>query len=330
MAAKRQRFLRQRFPGYNLANRARVGIRTYFVRPFVATLNFVRRFWRRYSFSLSIIATFSALFALASVAVPKTVFTWNYWLGEPEDVRTLLLVFASIGGSMIAVVGIRLSHLRSKAATKQSETSENIYLTDLMVKAAGQLSDKSAFVRLVGINALQRISVQSEPDTIAAANVLAQFFQDILPEYTGSSIPADQHLSTNKLYARRGDASDAARVLSYISTLLADIDHSIYLNRCYFPPSLIFWYGLTKFDFTDCFFKGHDFSSNQISNCVFKKTILEDCDFNIAWLEKSEFNDLSLSGVRFPSTAFIDCVWRNVYGYGTYFGRSTVANGMFF
>lgn len=330
MVKGRKLFFRRRYPGATLWLRMRSSASGLMSRITRRVLVPIAGMLRSNLFSLLFLATFASVIVAGAVFAPPRVWEEEFWFARPEDVRTLVFLLASFGGAIIATVGIRLSHQRAIASLKQSQTSEEIFFTDLLVKAGSQLASDKPLLRVVGVNSVLRLALHSEEDRIAALNVLNQFLQDQLPfgpeEMKEAASEFDQ---VEKVYRTRGDVSAAARAISHITSIDNNESLEVLFRNSVFPTNAEFVYGLRRAGFENCYFRQHDLTGNVFESCRFSKVQLWDSQFNLTQFIDCEFSELWMWRQRFPTTLFRGCQFFNGRIHRTYFGRSTMIDCLF-
>jgi len=146
----------------------------------------VADFWRqapgRYLVSsvvLGIVILIPIIWFLPYWQVPKAGLSLKDRLHQINEYRkTLAQIF---GGGFLALVGLYIAWVRSKALQDQAEVAREQQLTDLYVKAVEQLGSEKLQIRLGGIYALERIARESPKDHWPIMEVLTAFVRENAP-----------------------------------------------------------------------------------------------------------------------------------------------------
>jgi hypothetical protein len=111
--------------------------------------------------------------------------------------RTLAQIVGGIAGGFLALIGLYIAWVRSKALRDQAEVAREQQLTDLYVKAVEQLGSENLQIRLGGIYALERIARESPKDHWPIMEVLTAFVRENAPlrEETPEIEPAKEESS---------------------------------------------------------------------------------------------------------------------------------------
>jgi hypothetical protein len=266
---------------------------------------------------------FIVIVGVSFATLPSNVKTSDFWFASAEDVRTLILLVASVGGAVLAIVGVWLSHRRAQAATKQSHVQQENHFTDLLLRATEQLSNNNLLIRLVGVNALERLARDSAIDRSAVVELLAQFLQTHLPVFDRkASQPFVGRADIDRAYISRGDVASAARVLAYVTALTSAEGPKPVLNSVYFPSTIEPQNMIHGWIFRDSLIATPGESTAAYEDCEFDNTDFIDCNMNVASFVACRFSKSSFPGTRFPSATFEDCTFEHLNVFRVYFGRS--------
>jgi uncharacterized protein YjbI with pentapeptide repeats len=314
-------------------------------RPVLTELGFARRWivhavtrpfvigWRVLSQN-TFIALFIAAFILVALALialaPSEMFEARFWLSSPEDVRTLVLLFASLGGAAIATIGLWLSNKRADAALQQSFTTQENHYTDLLVRAGEQLSHDSTLVRMVGIHSLDRVARHSEQDRRAVATILAEFLQQSLAKVDGEGVTEIRKRVSGEKQSTRGDVEAAAEALSRtMEYLKRDKNFTIRLRSVVLPNQGVLG-DCRGWEFENCVFLDTDLDGARFEGCMLSGTKISGCSFNIATFDECTLEDVQFSSCRFPTASFDGAYWTSGRYNRLYFGKSYFKRTAFF
>ncbi len=304
-------------------------VRQKTIRAIASPFAFLWRVIRGNVFITLFCLTFTTLVLAIILVAPAGMFDEDFWLSSPEDVRTLVLLFASVGGAAIAIIGLWLSGKRARAALQQSHITQENHYTDLLVRASEQVSHENLLVRLVGIHSLERVARHSEQDRPAVASILAQFLQQNLMQVEDFNITELRKRATEAYRGPvRGDVAAAAEALSRAMDELDD-NFSIGLRSVVLPSDGTFG-SCRGWNFEKCVFLDSELDGASFHGCTFKDTKFFNCSFNIAWFNKSSFENVLFSSCRFPTTGLVETTWQGGHYIRLYFGRSYFNKAAFF
>ena len=318
--SRRTQFETQRFAGYRPGFTEIDELRRSTLAGLGGAVSAVYRSLRRHTFA----AVFCLVAILAIVvtlfAAPTEVFEKSFWFSTPEDIRTLVLVFASIGGAAVATIALWFSSKRMRAALDQSHIAQENHYTDLLVRAGEQVSNENMLVRMVGIHSLERVARHSKQDQPAVVTILAQFLQQALPAFTDFKFDELKRLSAANTPAR-GDVEAAINSLSRTMVQAKSLGSSIKLRSVILPSAGVLT-DCENWEFSKCAFVDSELDGVRFHNCTFDETAINGCSCNLTWLSESTFEKVRIFATGFPTAGFMKTHWHEGRFYNVYFGRS--------
>jgi hypothetical protein len=136
------------------------------------TVNYFRTF---YIMATLIILSFLCLYL---IKWPDKIYDPAAWKGDSEDVRNAALVF---GGTVVAILGLFLTGIRTHALDIQARVTEQGHITDRFTKSIEQLGNDKLEVRLGAIYALERIAYDSSRDHWPIMETLTAYIRENSP-----------------------------------------------------------------------------------------------------------------------------------------------------
>jgi Pentapeptide repeats (9 copies) len=255
------------------------------------------------------------------LAIAAAVWASTAWLlaqtGAPDAalridaIKTGLSVGAGTGGAIALVLAIRRQWLGERAQSHAEEDARERRITELYGKAADQLGNEKAPVRLAGLYALERLA-QNNPDH-------RQTIVDVICAYLRMPYTPPEALGTESL--DRAAAQEELQVRLAAQSILAGHlrpRHEVWLDPDL--PSPEFWNGmevdlstavLIDFDFSRCrallpnFASARFYGSTTFSYCRTRSLTLSGAIFN----GPAFFHDAVIDGgAFFDDVAFHDHV----------------------
>ncbi|MEW6659925.1 MAG: pentapeptide repeat-containing protein [Thermodesulfobacteriota bacterium] len=167
-----------------------------------------------FSAVLGIVILIPIIWFLPYWQVPKSGLSIKDRLHQINEYRkTLAQIF---GGGFLALVGLYIAWVRSKALQDQAEVAREQQLRDLYVKAVEQLGSEKLQIRLGGIYALERIARESAKDHWPIMEVLTAFVRVNAPrqwdDLSGQQ-PMEDDVSPSPLSKPRTDIQAVITVL---------------------------------------------------------------------------------------------------------------------
>ncbi|MHB8069971.1 MAG: pentapeptide repeat-containing protein [Desulfobaccales bacterium] len=212
-----------------------------------AVADFFRQFPRRYpvfSILLGIVILVLLIWYIPQWQVPAAGLSLRDRLQQiNENRKTVAQIF---GAGALALVGLYIAWVRSKAMQDQAEVTREQQLTDLYVKAIEQLGSEKLQIRLGGIYALERIARESAKDHWPIMEVLTAYLREHSLWKEGQSIdtesilpnwlirPYNEYIKDNYLLRITKIAPDIQAIMTIIGrrirTFLKGEDHHLNLN----------------------------------------------------------------------------------------------------
>lgn len=323
-ADEREKFLFRRYSGYsgkilNKIQQHAVRISALFKGYRDLAISFVFLHWM----PLSVVTTLAAIAVLLRAFAPPNVLQLEFWVQNPDDVRTLTFVFVSIGGAVFASIGLYFARERSIAASTQARTVQENHFTDLMVRSAEQLVHTEPVVRLVGLHSLVRVARHSKQDREAVLDILIQYARSNLPTIQpSSSADVTNFYGVTNAFEGRQDTISVVDSISVLSYLVDADEREYHINQLAFPPEHAPTNGFSSIKLKNCTFFTTDFSGFLFEECKLDAVFFNDCRFNLSWFNWCIIDRCNLTGSQFPTAHFHNTSWNGGIYLKTYFGRS--------
>jgi uncharacterized protein YjbI with pentapeptide repeats len=261
--------------------------------------------------------------------VPKAGLSAKDWLHQiNENRKTMAQIF---GAGALALVGLYIAWVRSKAMRDQAEVDREQQLTDLYVKAIEQLGSEKLQIRLGGIYALERIARESPKDHWPIMEVLTAFVRENAPlreeapatnvmeketvaspdvsEKTILPPPTDIQAVLTVLgrtaidYAQDGET----RSLDLRSTHLAFVDlEYAKLQRGFFSKANLFGADLSHASLQGAFFWEANLQGARLVNANLQGASLDEANLYGARLELANLQEVSLNGAKVQGARLVE------------------------
>lgn len=128
------------------------------------------------------------------------------WVAASELVRNLALALAACVGALLAWRQLSPASSQAKSASMQADLARRGYVTELFIRAAGQLRDPNLEVRLAAIYVL-RETAKSFPDlSDPVFELLQAYIRQGATDYGADEPPIDVSEIVKILRDRLGDA----------------------------------------------------------------------------------------------------------------------------
>ncbi|HWM06091.1 MAG TPA: pentapeptide repeat-containing protein [Actinophytocola sp.] len=203
--------------------------------------------------------------------------------GSPRDqarldaVRTAGAIVVGLGGAVALLLTARRQRSTELTLRHQQEVAERAEhdaherrITELYTRAADQLGNDRAPVRLAGLYALERLGVATESQRQAVANVLCAYLR--MP-YTSSEDIENREEGQVRLAAQR--------ILW---------EHRLDTSRTFWEVGIVL---------DDADLAGAHFHSARLEGVTFRRAVLDGADLRLARLYAADLREVSLVGTAF-------------------------------
>lgn len=290
-----------------------------------------------------------AAIVLVVVAIPRhqaahlssapAISSLDRFTAENEARRTVVQLL----GGIAVLAGLFLTLRRLDHAERQLALAQQSHFTERYSRAIEQLGDESMHIRLGGIYALERVSVDSSADYVSVMDVLTAFVRQSVKWNETAAIP----LSRTELPQ---DVQAVMRVLARRPPLMTgteppwldlrqtdlrtlDLDRAN-LRRVLFVGSHLerakLWFATLS---GSVFFNAHledaEFEQSKLVDCVMSHSTCDRARFSHCDLQHTEFSDASLVACDFSGARLVDTIFTktNLQGanfYGAAFERTVL------
>jgi len=277
---------------------------------------------------------FTLILCVAIVALILIIFGIKYYFWFNDALRDIYLKnfdkerynafldlnksLFTIGGGVLASIGLMLAYIRSKAsqksadaATKASEVASLTQLSESFSRALEQLASDKIEIRLGGIYTLDHIAEISEKYQPTVLEILCSFIREHCKKSEVRSEQESQNIVNPK--------TDIQSIITIIGEKKYYLDKNINLKNT----------NLIDYSFFNLKFQKANFSGSLLDYAQFPYTNLKEAIFTTAHLQGAHFIEAHLQGAHFESAHLEEADLEKAHLEGAYLGRARLEGAHF-